>query len=116
MKQMTKLENIIMNRSGCNRETANLIANDIFQEFEKDLQAEVAREIFAEIELEVKEALDSNYKERDTRLKDKHKKREIPPCYCGDEIICVCDGKITALRGIEHFLVELKKKYTEGKK
>ena len=50
MKQMTKLENIIMNRSGCNRETANLIANDILQEVEKDLQAEVAREIFEEIE------------------------------------------------------------------
>ena len=50
MKQMTKLENIIMNRSGCNRETANLIANDILQEVEKDLQADVAREIFAEID------------------------------------------------------------------
>lgn len=50
MKQMTKLENIIMNRSGCNRETANLIANDILQEVEKDLRAEVAREIFEELE------------------------------------------------------------------
>lgn len=50
MKQMTKLENIIMNRSGCNRETANLIANDILQEVEKDLQAEVVREIFESIE------------------------------------------------------------------
>lgn len=50
IKQMTKLENIIMNRSGCNRETANLIANGILQEVEKDLKAELAREIFAEIE------------------------------------------------------------------
>lgn len=50
MKQMTKLENIIMNRSGCNRGTANLIANDILQEVEKDLQVEVARDIFADLE------------------------------------------------------------------
>jgi len=76
---------------------------------------EAAREIFAEIELEIKEALDSNYKARDTRLKNKHEKREIPPCYCGDEIICVCDGKITAYREIEHFLAELKKKHTDVK-
>ena len=35
MKLMTKLENIIMNRTGCNRETANLVANDIDNEIEK---------------------------------------------------------------------------------
>ena len=69
--------------------------------------------IFAEIELEIKKALDSNYEARRIRLKNKHEKREIPPCYCGDEFICICDGKITALRGIEYFLAELKKKYTE---
>lgn len=32
MKFMTKLETIIMNRTGCNRETANLVANDILTE------------------------------------------------------------------------------------
>lgn len=32
MKFMTKLENTIMNRTGCNRETANLVANDILRE------------------------------------------------------------------------------------
>ena len=32
MKFMTKLETIIMNRTGCNRETANLVANDILKE------------------------------------------------------------------------------------
>lgn len=35
MKLMTKLENIVMNRTGCNRETANLVANDIIYETEK---------------------------------------------------------------------------------
>ena len=35
MKLMTKLETIIMNRTGCNRETANLVANDILAENDK---------------------------------------------------------------------------------
>lgn len=35
MKLMTKLEDIIMSRTGCNRETANLVANDILDENEK---------------------------------------------------------------------------------
>ena len=36
MKFMTKLETIIMNRTGCNRETANLVANDILAEVDKE--------------------------------------------------------------------------------
>lgn len=32
MKLMTKLENIIMNCTGCNRETANLVANYVLDE------------------------------------------------------------------------------------
>lgn len=36
MKQMTEMENIIMIRSGVNRETANLIANDIIQILDRD--------------------------------------------------------------------------------
>ena len=36
MKQMTEMENIIMTRSGVNRETANLIANDIIQILDRD--------------------------------------------------------------------------------
>lgn len=36
MKQMTEMENIIMTRSGVNRETANLIANDILQILDRD--------------------------------------------------------------------------------
>ena len=40
MKFMTKLETIIMNRTGCNRETANLVANDILDEVYKALANE----------------------------------------------------------------------------
>ena len=36
MKQMTEMENIIMTRSGVDRETANLIANDIIQILDRD--------------------------------------------------------------------------------
>lgn len=36
MKQMTEMENVIMARSGVNRETANLIANDILQILDRD--------------------------------------------------------------------------------
>lgn len=36
MKQMTEMENVIMSRSGVNRETANLIANDILQILDRD--------------------------------------------------------------------------------
>ena len=36
MKFMTKLETIVMNRTGCNRETANLVANDILAEVDKE--------------------------------------------------------------------------------
>ena len=36
MRQMTEMENVIMARSGVNRETANLIANDIIQILDRD--------------------------------------------------------------------------------
>lgn len=36
MKQMTEMENVIMTRSGVNRETANLIANDILAILDRD--------------------------------------------------------------------------------
>jgi hypothetical protein len=54
MKFMTKLESIIMNRTGCNRETANLVANDILYECEQsttvaDIKLEAADEIFEKI-------------------------------------------------------------------
>lgn len=33
---MTKMENIVMNMTGCPRETANLVVNAILQEAEKE--------------------------------------------------------------------------------
>ena len=56
--------------------------------------------IFAEIELEIKLALDSNYKAR-------------IQVELSDELYHTVNGKISALRGIDDFLAELKKKYTE---
>lgn len=54
MKTMTELENIIMNRTVCDRATANLIANDILEvaerDFAADIRREVAKEIFGEID------------------------------------------------------------------
>lgn len=40
MKKMTILENIIINRTGCNRETANLVTNDILEVVDKDIECE----------------------------------------------------------------------------
>ena len=36
MVWMTKMENIVMNMTGCPRETANLVVNAILQEAEKE--------------------------------------------------------------------------------
>ena len=65
-------------------------------------RAEVASEIFEDIEREIEEALKSNYEAR----------RVYNPT---DEFGMWVQGKIDALRGIEGFLAELKKKYTEDK-
>ena len=89
MKQMTKLENIIMSRTGCNRETANLLANDILQEVEKDLQADVAREIFEEIEQQLRGLFDF-FRQDD----------------------CIRESSAIMLAISE--IAKLKKKYTEG--
>ena len=62
--------------------------------------SEVAREIFEEIEKEIEEALKSNYK-------------VLPRLEISNELYNSVRGKIDALRGIEGFLAELKKKYTE---
>ena len=35
MKWMTEMENIVMNMTGCNRETANLVVNTICDEIDK---------------------------------------------------------------------------------
>jgi hypothetical protein len=63
-------------------------------------KAQVAREIFEEIEAEITAALKSNYEAR----------RAYNPT---DEFHMWVQGKIDALGGIEYFIAELKKKYTE---
>lgn len=69
-------------------------------------RAEVAREIFEEIESEIVAALQSNYRAKQERVE-----KQLPD----DFVSYMCEGKIAALRGIEAFVEELKKKYTEGK-
>lgn len=65
-------------------------------------------EIFEEIESEITEALKCNYKRRtEYYTKERFKKED-------GEFINTVNGKIDALRGIEGFIAELKKKYTEG--
>ena len=60
---------------------------------------EVAREIFEEIEREITDALKSNYK-------------VLPQIELSEALWNNVNGKINALRGIEYFMEELKKKYT----
>lgn len=69
-------------------------------------RAEVAREISVEIEEEIVAALESNYRTL----------KEWDDGRCNDYILEMVNrikGKIDALRGIERFVEELKKKYTE---
>ena len=68
-----------------------------------EAKAEVAREIFEEIEREINDALKNNYTIR-VDFED------------SDELYHNINGKINALRGIEYFISELKEKYTEDKK
>lgn len=75
---------------------ANAI-NDYFREAAP--RAEVAREIFEEIEREITDALKSNYK-------------VLPLIEESEALWNNVNGKINALRGIEYFIEELKKKYT----
>ena len=67
-------------------------------------RAEVAREICCKIEEEIVAALESNYKAKAERMAN--------PRIDADEFISYCEGKNAALRGIEAFVEELKKKYT----
>lgn len=55
-------------------------------------------EIFTEIQAEIKAALDSNYK-------------ALPQVEMSEELWYCVRGKIDALRGIDDFIDELKKKY-----
>lgn len=62
-------------------------------------RAEVTREIFEAIEREITDALKSNYK-------------VLPQVEESEALWNNVNGKINALRGIEYFITELKKKYT----
>ena len=72
-------------------------------------RSEVAREIFEEIEKEIKSALKSNCSVRSERMKRLQ-------LEMADEFIAHIEGKIDALRGMEWFIDELKQKYTEEQK
>ena len=64
--------------------------------------SDIAREIFEEIEQKIAAALKSNYK-------------VLPQVIDSYEIYHTVQGKISALRGINDFIDELKKKYeSEG--
>lgn len=82
-------------------------ANSYKMHYENERQ-EVARAICCEIEKEIVAALESNYRAL----------KEWDDGRCNDYILEMVNrvkGKIDALRGIEGFVEELKKKYTEGK-
>jgi hypothetical protein len=66
-----------------------------------------SEQLFGEIEQEIKHALDSNYKARQEHI-DKYFKGTS---YVYDNFISLVNGKIQALRGIDDFLDELKKKH-----
>ncbi len=71
-------------------------------------RAEVANKICCEIEEEIVAALESNYRAL----------KEWDDGRCNDYILEMVNrikGKIDALRGMEAFVEELKKKYTEGR-
>lgn len=66
-------------------------------------ELDVAREICCKIEEEIVKALESNYNAKVERMRK--------PCIdMADEFIGWVEGKISALRGIEDFVAELKKK------
>ncbi len=74
-----------------------------------EAKTEVVGEIFEEIEAEITEALKSNYKRHaEYYTKERYKKED-------GEFINTVNGKIDALRGIDGFIAELKKKYEEPK-
>lgn len=69
-------------------------------------KAEVASRVLEEIQKEIEAALESNYKARNERNESRQWNR------INDNFINTVNGKISALRGINDFIIELKKKYT----
>lgn len=65
------------------------------------------RRIFEEIEQEIVAALESNYRVYEEHLEKYGDKPNL-------ELLCMCNAKVNALRGIEDFIAEIKKKYTKG--
>ena len=63
-----------------------------------ETREKVTREIFKEIEAEIQEALNSNYRAR-------------PHIAESEELYHIVEGKISALSGMEDFIAKLKKKY-----
>lgn len=67
---------------------------------------DVVRKIFEEIEREIVAALQSNYRAKQERVEKQ---------IADDFVSYMIEGKISALRGIDGFIAELKKKYeSEG--
>lgn len=76
----------------------------------RQAKSEAAREICCKIEEEIVAALESNY-----RARKEHIERYADLAY-DTELLLEINGKINALRGIEGFVEELKKKYAEEQK
>lgn len=70
---------------------------------------EVALKIFDDIHREIEVALKSNYDARKKRNENRQWRR------INDDFINTVNGKIAALRGMDDFITELEKNYTEGK-
>ena len=73
-----------------------------------DEKTELVRAIFSDLHQEIQSALESNYKARQERNKNRKWQR------INDDFINTINGKIDALRGIEGFIDGLEKKYTES--
>ena len=67
-------------------------------------KVEIARAIFTELQAEISSAIESNY-----RVRSEHMNKY--PIGYNAEFIATVHGKIKALRGIDDFIDELKKKY-----
>lgn len=77
---------------------------ETYQHMFENAKTDVAREIFAEIEKEIKSAIAVNYKAREAR-------RNRGYSEINDNMISSIWAKINTLRGIFDFIEELKKKY-----
>ena len=74
----------------------------------KQIKTEAYKELVAEIQTEIREALKSNYKARQEHID----KWRDPNAYIGGDFVSICEGKIAALRGIDDFINDLLKEHT----